>query len=80
MPEVLILTGPPKVTLRAARPHAYDGAIAAARTCYSPRVVTPAEDDSQTPDAVVTWMQNVRSTLVAFARAWVSAQAHRAGP
>ena len=26
----MIVTGPPKVTLRAARPRAYDGAIAAA--------------------------------------------------
>lgn len=42
----MILTGPPKVTLRAARPRAYDGAIAAARTCYSPRVV----DDSEVTD------------------------------
>ena len=39
----MILTGPPKVTLRAARPRAYDGAIAAARTCYSPRVIEDSE-------------------------------------
>lgn len=38
-----IVTGPPKVTLRAARPRAYDGAIAAARTCYSPRVIADSE-------------------------------------
>jgi thymidylate synthase ThyX len=32
-------TAPPRVTLRNAFPHAYDGAVAAARTCYSPRVI-----------------------------------------
>jgi thymidylate synthase ThyX len=36
-------TGPPVVTLRNAPPRPYDGAIAAARTCYSPRVVAPEE-------------------------------------
>lgn len=39
----MIVTGLPKVTLRAARPRAYDGAIAAARTCYSPRVIGDTE-------------------------------------
>ena len=39
----MIETGPPKITLRAARPRAYDGAIAAARTCYSPRVINDTE-------------------------------------
>src|SRR5687768_11965946 len=38
-----IRTGPPLVTLRNAPPRPYDGAIAAARTCYSPRVVGPEE-------------------------------------
>ena len=33
-------TGAPKVTLRNAPAAAYDGAIAAARTCYAPRVIT----------------------------------------
>jgi thymidylate synthase ThyX len=32
-------TGPPLVTLRAATARPYDGAIAAARTCYAPHVV-----------------------------------------
>src|SRR5881396_1998785 len=36
-------TGPPVVTLRNAWSRPYDGAIAAARTCYSPRVVTAEE-------------------------------------
>ena len=39
----MILTGPPQVTLRQFPGRAYDGAIAAARTCYSPRVVSPEE-------------------------------------
>jgi len=34
-----VRTGPPVVTLRNAPLRPYDGAIAAARTCYSPRVV-----------------------------------------
>src|SRR5262245_16006745 len=49
-----IHTGPPVVTLRNAFSRPYDGAIAAARTCYSPRVVeaeeiTPAQRDSIGP-------------------------------
>src|SRR5947207_13215572 len=36
-------TGPPVVTLRNAWTRPYDGAIAAARTCYSPRVIGPEE-------------------------------------
>src|SRR3954465_14558343 len=37
--EEPLLTGPPVVTLRNAWTRPYDGAIAAARTCYSPRVI-----------------------------------------
>jgi thymidylate synthase ThyX len=49
-----LLTGPPKVTLRNASARPYDGAVAAARTCYSPRVVgveeiTPAQRESIGP-------------------------------
>jgi len=36
-------TAPPKITLRNAPITPFDGAIAAARTCYSPRVITTAE-------------------------------------
>lgn len=36
-------SAPPRVTLRQASQRAYDSAIAAARTCYSPRVVGPEE-------------------------------------
>jgi thymidylate synthase ThyX len=38
-----LVTGAPEVTLRNAPADAFDGAIAAARTCYSPRVIAPAE-------------------------------------
>ncbi len=38
-----VRSGPPVVTLRQASRHAYDSAIAAARTCYSPRVIGPEE-------------------------------------
>ena len=46
-----VLSGLPSVTLRSAFPRPLDGAIAAARTCYSPRVierdeVTPAQRES----------------------------------
>jgi len=39
----VIETGAPRVTLRNAFAQIYDSAIAAARTCYSPRLISPAE-------------------------------------
>jgi thymidylate synthase ThyX len=42
-PEPLVETAPPRVTLRNAFAHAYDSAIAAARTCYAPRIIQPEE-------------------------------------
>ena len=39
----LIETAPPRVTLRNAFAHPFDSAIAAARTCYSPRLIGPEE-------------------------------------
>ncbi len=49
-----VLTGPPLVTLRQAAARPYDAAIAAARTCYAPRVVaadevTPGQRESIGP-------------------------------
>ena len=38
-----LVTGAPEVTLRNAPADAFDGAIAAARTCYSPRVIATSE-------------------------------------
>jgi thymidylate synthase ThyX len=38
-----VTTGPPQVTLRSATPQSYADAIAAARSCYSPRVIAAAE-------------------------------------
>jgi thymidylate synthase ThyX len=38
-----VLTGAPVVTLRHASARPYDAAIAAARTCYAPRVIGPEE-------------------------------------
>ena len=43
LPATTLVTGEPRVTLRNAPEVPYDGAIAAARTCYSPRVIAPAE-------------------------------------
>jgi hypothetical protein len=45
------------------------------------RVVTPAESatEGHTTLQPSGW-ENIKSTLKAFARAWVAAQAHRAGP
>jgi thymidylate synthase ThyX len=44
MPEnSAIETAAPRVTLRNAFAHPYDSAIAAARTCYSPRIIGPEE-------------------------------------
>ena len=39
----LVETAPPRVTLRSAFAHPYDSAIAAARTCYAPRLIGPEE-------------------------------------
>ena len=49
-----IATGPPTVTLRSFFSRPYDSALAAARTCYSPRVIgtdeiTPAQRDTIGP-------------------------------
>jgi thymidylate synthase ThyX len=38
-----VVTAPPRIVLRNASARPYDGAIAAARTCYSPRVVDASE-------------------------------------
>ncbi len=43
MPALALSTAPPRVTLLSAPQAPYDGAIAAARTCYSPRVITRDE-------------------------------------
>lgn len=43
MPVLAIDTAPPNITLRSAPTVPYDGAIAAARTCYSPRVIGTTE-------------------------------------
>jgi len=37
----LVETGAPRVTLRNAFLHPFDSAIAAARTCYAPRLINP---------------------------------------
>jgi len=42
-PEPLIETAAPRVTLRNAFAHPFDSAIAAARTCYAPRLIGPEE-------------------------------------
>jgi thymidylate synthase ThyX len=42
-PAEQIETAPPRVTLRSAFAHPFDSAIAAARTCYAPRLINPEE-------------------------------------
>src|SRR6266853_984643 len=42
-PGELIESAPPRVTLRNAFAHPFDSAIAAARTCYAPRLIVPEE-------------------------------------
>ena len=42
-PTEPVETAEPRVTLRNAFAHPYDSAIAAARTCYSPRIIAPGE-------------------------------------
>ena len=48
----MLATAAPSVTLRNAPAHAFDGAIAAARTCYSPRVVTVHEVTERQRDTI----------------------------
>jgi thymidylate synthase ThyX len=45
-------TAPPLVTLRNAPLQAFDGAIAAARTCYSPRVIAASEVTERQRDTI----------------------------
>jgi thymidylate synthase ThyX len=52
MPSVLLDTAPPRVTLRTSPVVPYDGAIAAARTCYSPRVIEPSEITDTQRDSI----------------------------
>ncbi len=53
MPAVCAsLTAPPKVTLRSYPGVPYDGAIAAARTCYSPRVIERSEITDKQRDSI----------------------------
>jgi len=48
----MLATAPPLVTLRNAPDRAFDGAIAAARTCYSPRVIASAEVTERQRDTI----------------------------
>jgi thymidylate synthase ThyX len=43
LPGELVESAPPRVTLRNAWAHPFDSAIAAARTCYAPRLIGPEE-------------------------------------
>ena len=52
MPALALETAPPKITLRNAPGSPYDGAIAAARTCYSPRVIEPSEVTERQRDSI----------------------------
>ncbi len=52
MPAIALDTAPPKVTLRSSPAVPYDGAIAAARTCYSPRVIERSEVTDKQRDSI----------------------------
>ncbi len=52
MSSLALATDAPKVTLRSAPAVPYDGAIAAARTCYSPRVIGTAEITDKQRDSI----------------------------
>src|SRR5256885_355824 len=51
-PGELVESGPPRVTLRNAWAHPFDSAIAAARTCYSPRVIGTNEITDKQRDSI----------------------------
>src|SRR5207244_14870 len=48
----MLATAPPSVTLRTAPMSPFDGAIAAARTCYSPRVIGVTEVTERQRDSI----------------------------
>lgn len=52
MPAVALETAPPKITLRNVPAVPYDSAIAAARTCYMPRVINPDEITDKQRDSI----------------------------
>ena len=52
MPALALDTAPPKVTLLSSPAVPYDGAIAAARTCYSPRVIERSEITDKQRDSI----------------------------
>ena len=52
MTTLALATAPPKVTLRSSPAVPYDGAIAAARTCYSPRVIERSEITDKQRDSI----------------------------
>ncbi|MEP7116315.1 MAG: FAD-dependent thymidylate synthase [Acidobacteriota bacterium] len=52
MPSLALATDAPRVTLRSAPAVPYDGAIAAARTCYSPRVIGTTEITDKQRDTI----------------------------
>ncbi len=52
MPALALATAHPKVTLRSSPAVPYDGAIAAARTCYSPRVIERTEITDKQRDSI----------------------------
>src|SRR4029450_12768941 len=52
MPTVALATAPPRITLRSSPAVPYDGAIAAARTCYSPRVIERSEVTDKQRDSI----------------------------
>ena len=52
MPSLALAIDAPKVTLRSAPAVPYDGAIAAARTCYSPRVIGTTEITDKQRDSI----------------------------
>src|ERR671913_2263836 len=52
MPALALATDHPKVTLRSSPAVPYDGAIAAARTCYSPRVIERTEITDKQRDSI----------------------------
>jgi thymidylate synthase ThyX len=52
MPALALATAHPKVTLRSSPAVPYDGAIAAARTCYSPRVIGREEITDKQRDSI----------------------------
>jgi hypothetical protein len=75
-------TGAPRVTLRNYFAHPFDSAIAAARTCYSPRLIGPEEitDKQRVTIGSATYYTTPYSSTLISSSAWKTSAVNLSGP